>query len=124
MSSREDVRAPLLAHLPNEASDKSDQCGMIWDRGDFLPWDMGVPNPTLVDVLTDRKDLIVICFKRGTPAEKKKRREEEEEGGRKERRKALVPGCGWWCDVILLASLKYDAYDFSKSLIRLSSLCV
>lgn len=85
VSSREDVRARLLAHLPNEASDKSDQCGMIWDRGDFLPWDMGVPNPTLVDVLTDRKDLIVIYFKRGTPAEKKKRVEEVEERSGKRR---------------------------------------
>lgn len=75
-----------------------------------------MPNLALLGVLTDRKDLIRTCFKRGTSAEKKKER--------KERKKALIPGCGRWCDVILLASSKYDAYNSSKSVIRLSSLCV
>lgn len=81
--------------------------GYDLDRGDFLPWDIGVPNLALLGVLTDRKDLIRTCFKRGTSAEKKKERVEEKEGGRKERKKALILGCGRWCDVILLASFKY-----------------
>lgn len=106
---REDVRARLLDHFPNGSSDKPDRWAMLWDKGDFLPWDSGAPNPALVDVLTDRKDLIGTCFKEdGTPAEK-------EEGGRKERKKALVPGCGRGYDVILLASFGYDAYGLEVS---------
>lgn len=105
MASVEEVRARLLAHFPNETSDKPDRWAALWDKGDFLPWDAGAPNPALVDVLTDRKDLIGTCFKvKGTLAE------EKEEGGRKERKKALVPGCGRGYDVILLASFGYDAY--------------
>lgn len=50
--------------------------GYDLDRGDFLPWDIRVPNLALLGVLTDRKDLIRTCFKRGTSAEKKKERVE------------------------------------------------
>lgn len=103
--SRKGARARLLAHLPNEASDRSDHWAMIWDRGDvldFLPWDIGMPNPALVEVLTDHKDLIRTYFKRGTSAEKKKKRKEEEQGGRKDRKKAFVPGCGRWYDINFL----------------------
>lgn len=110
MASIEEVRARLLAHFPNETSDKPDRWAVLWDKGDFLPWDAGAPNPALVDVLTDRKDLIGTCFKvKGTLAE------EKEEGGRKERKKALVPGCGRGYDVILLASFGYDAYGLEVS---------
>lgn len=116
---REDVRARMLAHFPNGTSDKPDRWAMLWEKGDFLPWDSGVPNPALVDVLTDRKDMIGTCFKEegSTLAEKDEEEEEEEEkGGRnKERKKALVPGCGRGYDVILLASFGYDAYGLEVS---------
>lgn len=109
-SSREDVRGRLLAHFPNGTSDRPDRWAMLWDKGDFLPWDIGAPNPALDDVLTDRKELIGTCFKEeGTAAEM------EEEGGRTERKKALVPGCGRGYDVILLASFGYDAYGLEVS---------
>lgn len=118
MASREEARARLLAHFPNETSDTPDRWAMLWDKGDFLPWDIGAPNPALVDVLTDRKDLIGTCFKvEGTLAE------EKEEGGRKERKKALVPGCGRGYDVILLASFGYDTYGLEVS-DKVVELCV
>lgn len=109
-SSREDARARLLAHFPNGTSDTPDRWAILWDKGDFLPWDIGAPNPALGDLLTDRKDLIGTCFKDdGTAAEK------EDEGGRKVRKKALVPGCGRGYDVLLLASFGYDAYGLEVS---------
>lgn len=106
-SGREDVRARLLAHFPNGTSDKPDRWAELWEKGDFLPWDIGIPNPALVDLLTDRKDMIGTCFKEegSTLAEKEY----------KERKKALVPGCGRGYDVILLASFGYDAYGLEVS---------
>lgn len=109
-SSREDARARLLAHFSDGTSDTPDRWAVLWDKGDFLPWDIGAPNPALGDVLTDRKELIGTCFKEeGTAAEK------EGEDGRKVRKKALVPGCGRGYDVILLASFGYDAYGLEVS---------
>ena len=96
------VRARLLAHFPNESSDHPDRWADLWDKGDFLPWDIGVPNPALVDVLADRQDMIGICF-RDSP------------DGEKVRKKALVPGCGRGYDVLLLASFGYDAYGLDVS---------
>lgn len=110
VSSREDARARLLEHFPNGTSDTPDRWAMLWDKGDFLPWDIGTPNPALGDVLTDRKELIGTCFKEeGIAVEK------EDKGGRKVRKKALVPGCGRGYDVILLASFGYDAYGLEVS---------
>lgn len=105
---REAVRARLLAHFPNGTSDNPDRWAMLWDKGDFLPWDSGAPNPALVDVLSDRKDLIGTCFKEDPLAA-------EDGGRRKERKKALVPGCGRGYDVIELASFGYDAYGLEVS---------
>lgn len=109
-SARENVRARLLEHFPNGTSDTPDRWAMLWDKGDFLPWDIGMPNPALGDVLTDRKELFGTCFKEeGTAAEK------EDKGGSKVRKRALVPGCGRGYDVILLASFGYDAYGLEVS---------
>ena len=69
----------------------------MWDEGSFLPFDRGVPNPALEDILTDRRDLIGNCFV-------------EDESGEKKRKRALVPGCGRGYDVLLLASFGYDAF--------------
>ncbi|KAJ3496563.1 hypothetical protein NLG97_g2568 [Lecanicillium saksenae] len=59
----------------------------LWDKGDNLPWDRGIPNPALEDLLIHQTGTI------GLPMA---------ENG--ERRKALVPGCGRGVDVLLLAS--------------------
>lgn len=108
-SAREDVRARLLEHFPNGTSDTPDRWAMLWDKGDFLPWDIGTPNPALGDVLTDRKELFGTCFK-------EEEEEEDKEGGSKmQRKRALVPGCGRGYDVILLASFGYDAYGLEVS---------
>lgn len=98
----DDARARLLKHFANGTSDQPDRWSRLWDKGDFLPWDRGMPNPALEDVLSDRQDLIGSCFKLGPD-------------GEKQRKKALVPGCGRGYDVSLLASFGYDAYGLEVS---------
>lgn len=134
-SSTEDVRARLLKHFPNGTSDSPDRWALLWDQGDFLPWDIGAPNPALGDVLTDRKELFGTCFKVKEEEEeeeeggittaaaeaKKKKKKEEDKGVRNTdnrvvvRKRALVPGCGRGYDVSLLASFGYDAYGLEVS---------
>lgn len=83
----------MLAHLPCKAS------GLIGSMGYDLGWrrflamgHIGLPDPALVDVLTDGKDLTrTYYFKRGTPVEKKKNWEEEEGSGGKEQKEGA---CG------------------------------
>lgn len=70
----------------------------LWDKGDYLPWDRGFPNPALEDTLVQRVGTI------GGPI-----------GPDGERRKALVPGCGRGVDVLLFASFGYDAYGLECS---------
>ena len=70
----------------------------LWDKGDYLPWDRGFPNPALEDTLVQRAGTI------GGPI--------AQDG---ERRKALVPGCGRGVDVLLFASFGYDAYGLECS---------
>lgn len=106
----DDVRARLLEHFPNGSSDQPNRWSELWDKGDFLPWDRGLPNPALVDVLTERQDLMGTCIK-------------DTVGGKKERKKALVPGCGRGYDVLLLASFGYDAYGLEVSE-KVVELCV
>ncbi|TVY81828.1 putative thiol methyltransferase [Lachnellula suecica] len=75
--------------------------GSKWDQlwtENFAPWDRGVPNPALDEVLTERKDLLGSV---------------KLEGGK--RKKALVPGCGMGYDVLLLAAHGYDAYGLEIS---------
>jgi methyl halide transferase len=93
---QQDARARLLAHF--SATDPSKH-GQKWDelyKEDFLPWDKGFPNPALVDLLTDREDLLP------RPQQGKKL-------------KALVPGCGKGYDVLLLSAFGYDAYGLDTS---------
>lgn len=98
----QDARSRLLEHFDNDSSKQPDRWSALWNKGDFLPWDRGMPNPALVDVLTYRQDLIGTCFK-------------EEDNGENHRKKALVPGCGRGYDVLLLASFGYDAYGLEVS---------
>ncbi|KAI4164153.1 MAG: hypothetical protein LQ342_002117 [Letrouitia transgressa] len=101
MASNEE-RARLKAHFSVPVSNHPDRWSKLWDAGDFLPWDRGLPNPALVDTLTQRQHLVGTCFV-------------DEDTGRKQRKQALVPGCGRGYDVLLLASLGYNAYGLEIS---------
>ena len=97
-----EARAQLQAHFSVPESEHLDRWSKLWDAGDFLPWDRGLPQPALVDVLSDRQDLVGSCFV-------------EDGSGGKRRKRALVPGCGRGYDVLLLASFGYDAYGLEAS---------
>jgi hypothetical protein len=89
-----DARARLKSHFEGAAlSAHPSKWDDLWKEG-FAPWDKGMPNPALVDLLSERQDLF--------PAKQ----------GRK---KALVPGCGKGYDVLLLSSWGYDAYGLDVS---------
>lgn len=98
-----DARARLKATFSIPPSEHGKGWDKLWQEGDFLPWDKGIPNPALVDLLSNRRDLI------GSPV--------VEEGGfyGMRRKRALVPGCGRGYDVLLLASFGYDAYGLEIS---------
>lgn len=100
----DEVRARLRAHFDVHTSKHPDRWAQLWTAGDFLPWDKGTPNPALIDLLDQRKDLIGDCFV-----------EDAENTGVKRRKRALVPGCGGGYDVLLLASYGYDAYGLEVS---------
>ncbi|KAK4862753.1 hypothetical protein LT330_002886 [Penicillium expansum] len=94
----------LLRHFSGKGPPANDRWANLWDAGDFLPWDQGVPNPALVYVMQDHQDLIgASVFIQDN--EKQERR----------RKRALVPGCGRGYDVLLLSSLGYDAYGLEVS---------
>ncbi|PWY73039.1 putative thiol methyltransferase [Aspergillus heteromorphus CBS 117.55] len=98
----EENKLRLLKHFGGEGPPANDRWAALWDAGDFLPWDQGVPNPALVDVMRDRQDLVgdsVLV----------------DDGGERRRKRALVPGCGRGYDVLLLSSLGYDAYGLEVS---------
>ncbi|CAG8886055.1 unnamed protein product [Penicillium egyptiacum] len=93
----------LLKHFSGEGPPANDRWAALWDVGDFLPWDQGIPNPALVHVMENRQDLI------GASAFI------HDEKGECRRKRALVPGCGRGYDVLLLSSLGYDAYGLELS---------
>ena len=61
-----------------------------------------MPNPALLDTLTDQRHILGTCFV-------------EDDLGNKRRKRALVPGCGKGYDVLLLASFGYDAFGLEVS---------
>lgn len=98
----EESRLRLLEHFSGEGPPPNDRWSALWDAGDFLPWDQGIPNPALVDVMQGRQELVG-----SSPL--------VEEHGELRRKRAFVPGCGRGYDVLLLASLGYDAYGLEVS---------
>lgn len=100
-----DDRARLKAHFDVPHTSHPDRWAKLWNAGDCLPWDRGTPNPALVDLLDQRKDLVGDCFVEDAAGTGDKRR----------RKRALVPGCGRGYDVLLLASYGYDAYGIEVS---------
>ena len=75
-----DERSRLKEHFANEGAGKGSQWAKLWETN-FTPWDRGLPNPALEDLLHERKDLLGSCWKHTRNGEKK-------------RKKAFVPGCG------------------------------
>ena len=76
----QDARSRLREHFSGPPNENASRWSKLWDTGDFLPFDRGMPNPALVDLLTDRHDLIGDCFIQTSHGQMRK--------------KALVPGCG------------------------------
>lgn len=95
-------RARLMAHFAGDTSKHQNKWSDLWDQGDFLPWDRGMPNPALLDTLTDQRHWLGTCFV-------------SDDFGNKRRKRALVPGCGKGYDVLLLASFGYDAFGLEVS---------
>lgn len=95
-------RAALRAHFQAPFITHPSRWEELWEKGELLPWDRGVPSPALVDTLNDKKELL------GSARSDR------------QRKKALVPGCGRGYDVLLLASHGYDAIglDISESAIK------
>ena len=91
----------MRGHFAGDTSDHAARWSALWDKGNFLPWDRGMPNPALEDTLRDRKDLLGPSF--------------TTDPLRSRRQKALVPGCGKGYDVLLLASFGYDAFGLEVS---------
>lgn len=146
-----DARARLKAHFAGDDDDDDDDVSThtkkwseLWDKGDFLPWDRGVPNPALVDLLVasssdrgdlydhsvgtstyfvddddDGNDVVVVVggdsSRDGNEAEAGGKGRERRIRRRRRRRKALVPGCGRGYDVLLLAGFGYDALGLEVS---------
>ncbi|KAL8695222.1 MAG: hypothetical protein Q9218_000260 [Villophora microphyllina] len=97
-----DDRSRLSKHFDGPECSYTDRWANLWDAGDFLPWDRGGPNPALIDLLDQRKDLLGDCFV-------------QENADIRRRKTALVPGCGRGYDVLLFASYGYDAYGLEVS---------
>jgi len=68
----------------------------LWEEG-FKPWDRGAPSPALIDLLSERQDVINVPTADGLT------------------KKALVPGCGTGYDVLLLSACGYDSYGLEIS---------
>ena len=100
--SQDEVRIHLREHFKTSYEQHPNRWEKLWEKGELLPWDRGLPSPTLVDALNDREELQI----------------QAKVDGR--RKKALVPGCGRGYDVLLLASHGYDAVglDISESAIK------
>lgn len=91
-------RAKLREHfIDHEATKHTQRWEDLWRQG-FVPWDRGLPNPALVDLVADRGELLPSPLRA--------------DGNR---RRALVPGCGRGYDVLLLSSFGYDAYGLEAS---------
>jgi methyl halide transferase len=92
-------RERLRQHFLSENT--PDKWEELWGAK-FSPWDRGVHNPALFDILTLHQGLFGESFS-------------EASDGRKVRKRALVPGCGRGYDVMLLASFGYDAVGVDGS---------
>lgn len=90
-------RERLRQHF--SASNEPKKWDELW-KNDFTPWDRGLPNPALLDLLQTRKDLV---------------KPVTGDSAQKNRKLAFVPGCGKGYDVLLFASFGYDAVGLDAS---------
>ena len=90
-----DARERLRSHFLVDNSQHAQKWDDLYTQN-FLPWDKGFPNPALVDLLSDRADLLP----KPNPNRKLK---------------ALVPGCGKGYDVLLLKAFGYEAFGLEVS---------
>ncbi|RDW60911.1 hypothetical protein BP6252_12294 [Coleophoma cylindrospora] len=89
----------LKADFENRApSEHPSRWNDLWVEG-FTPWDRGLPSPALLELLTERPELLPVSGSTNT--------------GKK--LKALVPGCGKGYEVLLLSAFGYDAYGLDVS---------
>lgn len=84
----------------------------LWADGSWLPWDRQGPNPALYDALSQHKDILGTST--SSPSAQHSVQDRGDLAGQR-RKTALVPGCGRGYDVLLLASLGYDAYGLEVS---------
>lgn len=97
-----EARARLQGHFAEFSGDKYGQGWEdLWEKGDFLPWDKGAPNPALIDTLREQQNIIGNAM--------------VEVDGKLRRKRALVPGCGRGVDVLLLKSFGYEAIGLEYS---------
>ena len=99
-----DARARLAAHFAGDTVEHPNRWSQLWDKGDFLPWDRGAPNPALIDLLSGREGNTIIDAMVN-----------HETSGLRRRKRVLVPGCGRGYDVLLFASFGFDAYGLEIS---------
>lgn len=86
----------LSAHFKDQPVEAhTERWHSLWEDYNYTPWDRGGPSLALADLLEARPDLFGAQGQ--TP------------------RKALIPGCGRGHDVLLLASLGYEAYGLEFS---------
>jgi len=112
-----DDRNRLRDHFTAPTSEHTKLWSQIWDNAatssdPWIPWDRLGPNPAFIDTLTQRQDLL------GGPIEDPSIQNSVHDRGDlagQRRKTALVPGCGKGYDVLLLASLGYDAYGLEVS---------
>lgn len=112
-----DDRSRLRDHFTAPHTEHTKLWSQIWDKAatssePWLPWDRQGPNPALIDALKERQDVL------GTPIEDSSVQNTVKDRGDlvgQRRKTALVPGCGKGYDVLLLASLGYDAYGLEVS---------
>ena len=99
-----DARARLLSHFNSAkgSTEHGTKWDELWTEG-FLPWDKGFPNPALVDLLSQRQDILPTSTSPNANGQASKKK------------KALVPGCGKGNDVLLLSAFGYDAYGLEIS---------
>ena len=99
-----DARARLAAHFAGDSVEHPNRWSQLWDKGDFLPWDRGAPNPALIDLLSGREGNTPTdaMINHGTSTHRRRKR-------------VLVPGCGRGYDVLLFASFGFDAYGLEIS---------
>ncbi|KAG8625305.1 hypothetical protein KVT40_007056 [Elsinoe batatas] len=101
-----DDRTRLRNHFQTDPTDSS-RWDDLWNQS-YTPWDRGLPNPALSDLLASRHPALnppVIAPKDPVnPAHQKIRRP-----------RALVPGCGKGYDVFLFASWGFDAFGVEVS---------